>query len=128
MRTADETVTATPHGDVADAMSATVLRESVLAARRAARNAAEVLGPEGYTLDEWLVLDVLGAGDGLTMSQLREAVVADKATLGRRVDDLLTKALVYREVDGFDRRVIRVYLSSRGRDVLAPQTARLAQG
>ena len=128
MRTAGETVTATPHDDVDDAMAVVMLRESVLAARRAARNAAEVLGPEGYTLDEWLVLDVLGAGDGLTMSQLREAVLADKATLGRRVDDLLTKALVYREVDGLDRRVIRVFLSSRGRDVLSRLTARLAQG
>jgi DNA-binding MarR family transcriptional regulator len=128
MRTGSETVTATPHDDVDDVMAVAVLRESVLSARRAARNAAEVLGAEGYTLDEWLVLDVLGAGDGLTMSQLREAVVADKATLGRRVDDLLTKALVYREVDGLDRRVIRVFLSSRGRDVLSRLTARLAQG
>ena len=128
MRTGSETVTAAPHDDVVDAMAVVMLRESVLAARRAARNAAEVLGPEGYTLDEWLVLDVLGAGDGLTMSQLREAVLADKATLGRRVDDLLTKALVYREVDGLDRRVIRVFLSSRGRDVLSRLTARLAQG
>lgn len=127
MRTGSETVTATPHDDVDDPMAVAVLRESVLSARRAARNAAEVLGAEGYTLDEWLVLDVLGAGDGLTMSQLREAVVADKATLGRRVDDLLTKALVYREVDGLDRRVIRVFLSSRGRDVLSRLTARLAQ-
>ena len=64
---------------------------------------------------------------GLTMSQLREAVLADKATLGRRVDDLLTKALVYREVDSFDRRVIRVFLSSRGRDVLTRLTARLTR-
>jgi MarR family transcriptional regulator, organic hydroperoxide resistance regulator len=127
MRTGTETVATTSHADVAHALSATRLRDSVLAARRAARDAAEVLGPEGFTLDEWLVLDVLGAGDGLTMSQLREAVLADKATLGRRVDDLLTKALVYREVDGFDRRVIRVYLSSRGRDVLARLTARLGQ-
>lgn len=127
MRTGSETVTATPHDDVDDPMAVAVLRESVLSARRAARNAAEVLGAEGYTLDEWLVLDVLGVGDGLTMSQLREAVVADKATLGRRVDDLLTKALVYREVDGLDRRVIRVFLSSRGRDVLSRLTARLAQ-
>ena len=126
MRTGTETTTS--NADVADAMSASLLRESVLAARRAARNAAEVLGPEGYTLDEWLVLDVLGDDDGLTMSQLRAAVLADKATLGRRVDDLLTKALVYREVDTFDRRVIRVYLSSRGRDVLTRLTARLAQG
>jgi DNA-binding MarR family transcriptional regulator len=127
MRTASETATATPHDDVDDAMAVAVLRESVLAARRAARNAAEVLGPEGYTLDEWLVLDVLGDGDGLTMSQLREAVLADKATLGRRVDDLLTKALVYREVDSFDRRVIRVFLSSRGRDVLTRLTALLTR-
>jgi DNA-binding MarR family transcriptional regulator len=133
MRTGHETVTATPHDDVDgatadDAIAATLLRESVLTARRAARSAAEVLGPEGFTLDEWLVLEVLGTGDGLTMSELREAVLADKATLGRRVDDLLTKALVYREVDSFDRRVIRVYLSSRGRDVLARLTARLARG
>ncbi|MCF4121139.1 MarR family transcriptional regulator [Antribacter sp. KLBMP9083] len=118
-----------PHvGDVDGAKSVAMLRESVLAARRAARNAADILGPEGYTLDEWLVLDVLGAGDGLTMSQLREAVLADKATLGRRVDDLITKALVYREVDGLDRRVIRVFLSPRGSDVLSRLTARLAQG
>ncbi|WP_225997878.1 MarR family transcriptional regulator [Myceligenerans pegani] len=128
MRTGSETVTATRHDDVGDAMAAAMLRESVLAARRAARNAADVLRPEGFALDEWLVLDALGAGDGLTMSQLREAVLVDKATLGRRVDDLLTKALVYREVDGLDRRVIRVYLSSRGRDVLSRLTARLAQG
>lgn len=127
MRIGSETITVTPDGDVDGAMAVVLLRESVLAARRAARNAADVLGPEGFTLDEWLVLDVLGAGDGLTMSELREAVLADKATLGRRVDDLLTKALVYREVDGFDRRVIRVYLSSRGRGVLARLTARLAQ-
>jgi DNA-binding MarR family transcriptional regulator len=128
MRTGSETVAATRHDDVGDPMAAVMLRESVLAARRAARHAAEVLRPEGFALDEWLVLDALGAGDGLTMSELREAVLVDKATLGRRVDDLLTKALVYREVDGLDRRVIRVYLSSRGRDVLSRLTARLAQG
>ncbi|MBL0886540.1 MarR family transcriptional regulator [Myceligenerans indicum] len=127
MRTAGETVTSTPHDDAGDAMAAALLRETVLAARRAARRAAQVLGPEGYTLDEWLVLDVLGTGDGLTMSELREAVYLDKATLGRRVDDLVSKALIYREVDGLDRRVIRVYLSSRGRDVVSRLTARLAQ-
>ncbi|GAA1857261.1 MarR family winged helix-turn-helix transcriptional regulator [Myceligenerans crystallogenes] len=133
MRSGRETATATRRagagagtGDTAAAVA--TLRESVLAARRAARTAAGVLGPEGFALDEWLVLDALGAGDGLTMSQLRAAVLVDKATLGRRVDDLLTKALVYREVDGLDRRVIRVYLSARGRDVLSRLTARLAQG
>jgi DNA-binding MarR family transcriptional regulator len=99
----------------------------VIGARRAARRAGEILLAEGFTLDEWLVLDTLRDADGRTMSELRAATVTDKATLGRRIDALVTNALVYREVDGFDRRVIRVYLSSRGRDVLSRLTAMLAQ-
>lgn len=113
--------------DVESAMAAAVLRESVLGARRSARRAGEVLRGEGFTLDEWLVLGTLEDADGLTMSELRAATVTDKATLGRRVDSLVTRALVYREVDGLDRRVIRVFLSTRGRDVLSHLTTLLAQ-
>jgi DNA-binding MarR family transcriptional regulator len=116
----------TSEHDVSGAVAVAMLRETVLAARRATRDAAAVLAREGATLDEWMILDVLGDEDGPTMSQLRESLLVDKATLGRRVDGLVTRALVYREVDGVDRRVIRVYLSSRGRDVLAGLTARLA--
>ncbi|WP_159623197.1 MarR family winged helix-turn-helix transcriptional regulator [Ruania rhizosphaerae] len=123
MRTAGQSATT----DVESAMAAAVLRESVLGARRAARGAAEALRGEGFTLDEWLVLDSLEDGDGLTMSELREITVIDKATLGRRVDALVTQALIYREVDGLDRRVIRVYISSRGRDLLSRLTVLLAQ-
>ncbi|WP_187368449.1 MarR family winged helix-turn-helix transcriptional regulator [Ruania zhangjianzhongii] len=82
---------------------------------------------EGFTLDEWLVLGSLEDGDDLTMSELRAITVIDKATLGRRVDVLVTQALVYREVDGFDRRVIRVHVSTRGRDVPSRLTVLLAQ-
>jgi DNA-binding MarR family transcriptional regulator len=116
----------TSEHDVSGAVAVAMLRETVLAARRATRDATAVLAREGATLDEWMILDVLGDEDGPTMSQLRESLLVDKATLGRRVDGLVTRALVYREVDGVDRRVIRVHLSSRGRDVLARLTARLA--
>jgi MarR family transcriptional regulator, organic hydroperoxide resistance regulator len=102
-------------------------RSTVVAARRVAQRASAVLRAEGFTLDEWLVLDALARVPGMTMSRLREATVTDKATLGRRVDALATRALVFREVDPFDRRVIRVHLSSRGRDVLSGLDARLAQ-
>ncbi|WP_168211707.1 MarR family winged helix-turn-helix transcriptional regulator [Ruania zhangjianzhongii] len=95
--------------------------------RRAARGAAALLRSEGFTLDEWLVLGSLEDGDDLTMSELRAITVIDKATLGRRVDVLVTQALVYREVDGFDRRVIRVHVSTRGRDVPSRLTVLLAQ-
>lgn len=113
--------------DVESAMGAAVLRESVLGARRASRRAGEILRTEGFTLDEWLVLGTLEDSDGLTMTELREATVTDKATLGRRVDSLVSRALVYREVDGLDRRVVRAYLSVRGREVLSRLTTLLAQ-
>ncbi|MEL7975570.1 MarR family transcriptional regulator [Isoptericola sp. F-RaC21] len=128
MRTAvrSGSTTTEPGGDVPEA-PADLLRDSVLAGRRAARRAADVLAQAGCTVDEWLVLGALGRRPGATMSELRAATVTDKATLGRRVDALVTRALVYREVDAFDRRVIRVHLSSRGRDVLSGLDARLAQ-
>ncbi|MFE6969213.1 MarR family transcriptional regulator [Isoptericola sp. NPDC057653] len=124
MRTAAGAGTTTVTGATAPAE---LLRESVLAGRRAARSAAEILAGAGCTVDEWLVLDALGRRPGATMSELRSATVTDKATLGRRVDALVTRALVFREVDAFDRRVIRVHLSSRGRDLLSGLGARLAQ-
>ncbi|WP_277208649.1 MarR family winged helix-turn-helix transcriptional regulator [Isoptericola croceus] len=113
--------------DVESAMGAAVLRESVLGARRASRRAGKILQAEGFTFDEWLVLGTLEDSAGLTMTELREATVTDKATLGRRVDSLVSRALVYREVDGLDRRVIRAYLSVRGREVLSRLTTLLAQ-
>lgn len=112
---------------VPSAPSADLLRESVLAGRRAARRAADALAHAGCTVDEWLVLDALGRRTGATMTELRAATATDKATLGRRVDALVTRALVFREVDAFDRRVIRVHLSSRGRDVLSGLMALLAE-
>jgi len=119
--------TAPRAGRTTTVVPADVLRDTVLAGRRAARRAADVLAHAGCTVDEWLVLDALRRRPGAMMSELRAATVTDKATLGRRVDALVTRALVYREVDAFDRRVVRVHLSSRGRDVLSGLDARLAQ-
>lgn len=125
--TRSERPTAGPDVGASGATAAAALRGSVVAGRRAARRAAEAVAPAGCTVDEWLVLDALRRRPGAMMSELRAATVTDKATLGRRVDALVTRALVYREVDAFDRRVVRVHLSSRGRDVLSDLDARLAE-
>ena len=129
MRTSTRSESPTAGLDVggSGATAAAALRGSVVAGRHAARRAAEALAPAGCTVDEWLVLDALRRRPGATMSELRAATVTDKATLGRRVDALVTRALVYREVDAFDRRVVRVHLSSRGRGVLSDLDARLAE-
>ena len=49
------------------------------------------------------------------MTELAEQAVLPPATLTKVVDSLVEDNLVYRRVDGLDRRRIRAYLSPRGR-------------
>ncbi|WP_458320105.1 MarR family winged helix-turn-helix transcriptional regulator [Mycolicibacterium brisbanense] len=73
----------------------------------------EVAG-EDLTLDDWLVLEALGASPGLTMAELRAQTLTAAPTLTRVVDRLVARAAVFREVDADDRRKVRVNLSKRG--------------
>jgi DNA-binding MarR family transcriptional regulator len=72
------------------------------------------LADEGLTLDDWLVLEALGASPGLTMAELRAQTLTAAPTLTRVVDRLVARAAVFREVDADDRRKVRVNLSKRG--------------
>ena len=74
---------------------------------------AELQGAD-LGLDHWLVIDALASGDGLTMAELQSATLIAGPTQTRVVDKLVSRSLVYREVDEFDRRKVRVYLSARG--------------
>jgi DNA-binding MarR family transcriptional regulator len=85
---------------------------------RAARMISAVieheLAGEDLTLDDWLVLEALGASPGLTMAELRAQTLTAAPTLTRVVDRLVARAAVFREVDADDRRKVRVNLSKRG--------------
>lgn len=84
------------------------------AARRLGSDLEAELQGADLGLDHWLVIDALAAGDGLTMAELQSATLIAGPTQTRVVDKLVSRSLVYREVDEFDRRKVRVYLSSRG--------------
>lgn len=85
------------------------------AARAVAADVEQVLGKEGLTLDQWLVLDALSGKGGLAMAELADRTLATAPTLTRVVDKLVTTAQAYREVDDADRRRVLVHLSARGR-------------
>ncbi|WP_347338897.1 MarR family transcriptional regulator [Mycolicibacterium sp. P9-64] len=99
-----------PQGDVATSMSAVMLR----AARRLTTGVETELQESGLGIDHWLSMDALASSAGLTMAELQAATLTAGPTLTRVVDRLVTRALVYREVDQFDRRKVRVFLSKRG--------------
>lgn len=85
------------------------------AARVLAADLDALLKPSGLATDHWLVLEALREENGLTMTELVERTGTNSATLTRVVDKLISNALTYREVDGADRRKIRVFLSTRGK-------------
>lgn len=65
----------------------------------------------GLTRSQWWVLTHLFRAQGVTQSELAEALEIEKPTLGRLLDRLETKGWVRREHDAKDRRAWRVYLS-----------------
>jgi MarR family transcriptional regulator for hemolysin len=65
----------------------------------------------GLTRSQWWVLTHLFRAQGVTQSELAEALEIEKPTLGRLLDRLETKGWVRREHDAKDRRAWRVYLT-----------------
>jgi MarR family transcriptional regulator for hemolysin len=74
----------------------------------------EFMKPLGATRSQWWVLAYLSRHDGMIQSDLANVLDLGKAALGGLVDRLESSGLIERRPDGTDRRVKRVYLSSKG--------------
>ncbi|WP_370935325.1 MarR family winged helix-turn-helix transcriptional regulator [Amycolatopsis sp. cg13] len=111
----------------AQAAEASLIRALTRTARAVTLRIEPLLKEEGLSLDGWLVLDALAAGDGLTMTELAGHTLVTGPTLTRVVDRLVTTAAAYREVDAEDRRRVRVYLAPRGRSAHQRATAKLGE-
>jgi DNA-binding MarR family transcriptional regulator len=91
-------------------------RTLVRASRATLASVERVLASEECSLDQWLTLDALATAGALPMAALADRATVTGPTLTRVVDRLVSRALVYREVDIHDRRRVRVHLSRRGED------------
>ena len=65
----------------------------------------------GLTRSQWWVVTHLFRAQGVTQSELAEALEIEKPTLGRLLDRLEAKGWIRREHDATDRRAWRVYLT-----------------
>lgn len=68
---------------------------------------------EKLTSSDVLYLALLYEQDGRTQDEMAEAYTVDRAATTRRLQGLEKKGLVRREVDTFDRRIRRVYLTEK---------------
>lgn len=69
------------------------------------------------TVEQWGILSRLYESDGRSHKELAESLDKDTPTITRMVDVMAGRGLVERRRDTGDRRVYKVYLTNRGREV-----------
>jgi DNA-binding MarR family transcriptional regulator len=77
------------------------------------------LKPLKVTRSQWWVLAYLSREDGMTQSQLAEELDLGKVAVGGLIDRLEKAGLVRREPDATDRRVNRVFLEPKSKQLIA---------
>jgi DNA-binding MarR family transcriptional regulator len=85
------------------------------ASRAMTRAYAPLLEPLGLTYPQYLTLLALWEEDGASMKRLGERLTLDSATLTPLLTRLEQEAIVERRRDEADERLVRVYLTKRGR-------------
>lgn len=76
------------------------------------------LKPLNVTRSQWWVLAYLSREDGMTQSQLAIELDLGKVAVGGLIDRLEKSGLVRREADATDRRVNRVFLEPKSKQLI----------
>lgn len=89
------------------------------AGRLATRRTTSKLQAHGITPPQWAVMAQLLEHDGQSLSGLGSRALFDGPTMTGIVDRLESNGLVQRRRDSSDRRVINLYLTDRGRELMS---------
>lgn len=68
------------------------------------------------TAEQWAVLNRLWDEDGVTQKELAEKTAKDQPNTGRILEKLEKKGFVSRRSDKNDRRILLVFLTSKGKE------------
>ncbi len=75
----------------------------------------DFMKPMGLTRSQWWIVAELSRHDGMIQSDLASVLDLGKAALGGLLDRLEATQLIERRTDATDRRVKRIYLTSKGK-------------
>jgi MarR family transcriptional regulator, organic hydroperoxide resistance regulator len=93
------------------------LSRASLAMKQYVNRLLKTAGMEDVSMGFIGVLLSLYRADGQTISELGESVSLEKSTMTGLIDRMVRANLVGREADPADRRVLRVWLTDRGKAV-----------
>lgn len=78
----------------------------------------EFMKPMAMTRSQWWILAHLSRHDGMIQSDLANVLDIGKAALGGLIDRLEASKFIERRADESDRRVKRIYLTSKGTQII----------
>ena len=85
------------------------------------------LKPHGMAVPVWRVLSTLSDGDGLPVTELAKITLFKQPTLTKVIDRMSTQGLVERRASERDRRKVLVYITAKGRALIADLLVRAKQ-
>lgn len=72
-------------------------------------------GVDNITREQFGILLVLSLGDGLYQTQIANILGKDRPNITRMIDVLETNGFIRREKDETNRRILKVYLTDKGK-------------
>ena len=88
--------------------------------QRVTQSAKHRLTPYGVTPVQYALLKILWEQDNQSGQELGERLLLDSATMTGLLDRLERSGLIERKAHATDRRINRIVLTDRGRDLQAP--------
>lgn len=76
------------------------------------------LKPLGTSFEIWTILRLLTDADGKTMSELARQADMASPTATKLIDKLVSDNIVYRRHSRSDRRVVKIFLTDMGHDII----------
>ncbi len=84
----------------------------------------DFMKPVGLTRSQWWILAHLARHDGMIQSDLANVLDIGKAALGGLIDRLEASRFIERRPDESDRRVKRIYLTTKGSQMITEMKVR----
>ena len=84
----------------------------------------EFMKPMAMTRSQWWILSHLSRHDGMIQSDLANVLDIGKAALGGLIDRIEASSFIERRADGTDRRAKRIYLTTKGTQIITEMRSR----
>jgi len=80
-------------------------------------NNSEALKSNELSLEQWLIIELVGKNEGINQKKIIEILSKEPASVSRMVKKLTNRQLIERKADKMDKKIVHLYLSDKGQEI-----------